>query len=167
MLQWVQQGVTDLNQLRSHLNDDLCGMLDQAAATFRVYARSIVIILSILITIAFGTDSIQLARDLWNSSELRAVAAAQATEVVQSQGVDADIRNLVSDLGAYSMRLGWWNTQNLAQPGELPGFILLKILGLGITAIAVSQGSSFWYDVLKKLTSRASETEGSEKEAAG
>ena len=32
-------------------------------------------------------------------------------------------------------------------------FIFLKVLGLGITAAAVSQGSSFWYDLLKKIVS--------------
>jgi hypothetical protein len=90
------------------------------------------------------------------------VAAAQANQVVQNQGVDADIRNLINDLSAYSFRLGWWNPANFPQslsPGGLVGFILLKVVGLGLTAIAVSQGSSFWYDVLRKLASPNSNTE--------
>jgi hypothetical protein len=39
-------------------------------------------------------------------------------------------------------------------------------VGLTITAIAVSQGSSFWYDVLKKISSRSGSDDGG-KDAAG
>jgi hypothetical protein len=35
-------------------------------------------------------------------------------------------------------------------------FIVLKVVGLGLTATAVSQGSSFWYDFLKKLVTPTS-----------
>ena len=34
-------------------------------------------------------------------------------------------------------------------------YVVLKLIGLGITAAAVSQGSSFWYDMLKRLTGPA------------
>jgi len=169
MMKWIQQGVTDVNELRNRTRDYLCGVLDQASATFKANARSFVIILSILITLAFGTDTIQLANDLWNSSELRAMAAAQASQVVQSQGADVDISNLVHALGAFSVRLGWWNPQNFPQQlsaAELSRFILFKLVGLTITAIAVSQGSSFWYDVLKKISSRSGGDDGG-KDAAG
>lgn len=156
MLHWIQQGVTDINDLRSRTNAYFCGILDQAAATFKANARSLVIILSVAITILFGTDSIQLARDLWVNAELRGIAAAQASTVVQQQGVTSDVNALLADLGALSIKIGWWQAHNfpsLAAPLDWAKFIFLKLLGLGITAAAVSQGSSFWYDILKKITS--------------
>lgn len=155
VMKWVGQGVTDVNKLRDRTTAYLSGVLDQAGATFKANARSVVIILSILITLLFGTDSIQLARDLWGNAELRAVAAAQANAVVQQQGADVSLDQLIDDLKAYSIQIGWWQTQSLPQGGNAgtwAGFILLKIIGLGLTALAVSQGSSFWYDLLKRLT---------------
>ena len=158
MLKWVEQGVTDLNGLRQRASDYFTGILAQAAATFKARARSIVIILSLLITLLLGADTLQLAQDLWTDSGLRALASAQANMAAAGPGAQGDISQivgLINSLGVYSLRLGWWNVQGLpagSTPLQWISFVLLKLLGLGITAVAVSQGSSFWYDLLRKLT---------------
>jgi hypothetical protein len=156
-INWINQGVTNVNDLRTRTTAYFTGMMDQAAATFKANARSFVIMLSIAVTILFGTDSIQLARDLWANAELRAIAAAQADVVVAQEGINADLTSLVKNLGAFSIKIGWWRqTENLPKnptTSDWAIFGLLKFAGLCITAVAVSQGSSFWYDLLKKLTS--------------
>ncbi len=159
MIQWVQQGITDLDELRGHAADYFNGLLAQAAATFKARARSLVIILSLLITLLLGTDTIQLARDLWTDSGLRALASAQANVVASqpnAQGNIPQVGDLVNSLSAYSLRIGWWQSDTLPPAGTGPiqwvTFVVLKLLGLGITAVAVSQGSSFWYDLLRRLT---------------
>jgi hypothetical protein len=165
ILKWINQGVTDVNELRDRATAYFTGILEQASATFKANARSFVIILSLLITLLFGTDSIQLARDLWNNAELRAVAVAQANAVVQEQGAEADLDQLIDELKAHSIQFGWWQTQSLPQNGSAGTwalFILLKALGLGLTTLAVSQGSSFWYDLLKRLTGGGGNKESGE-----
>lgn len=155
-INWIQQGVNNIADLRMRTTAYFTGMMEQAAATFRARARSFVILLSVGITVLFGTDTIQLARTLWNSAELRAIAAAQADAVVAREGANADLSEIMDDLGAYSIRIGWWQTEQFPQDGAVGdwvSFIILKVLGLGITAAAVSQGSSFWYDLLKKVAS--------------
>jgi hypothetical protein len=159
MLGWIRQGVTNINDIRARTTAYFSGLMDQASATFKARARSIVIILSIALTFFLGTDSIQLFKDLWTNAELRAVAAAQASAVVQQGGAQADLTSLLDDLSKLSIRIGWWRTQNLPADGSIGdwvSFILLKIIGLGLTVVAVSQGSSFWYDLLKKLTGQSS-----------
>jgi hypothetical protein len=168
-INWINQGVTTIADLRTRTTAYFTGLMDQAAATFRARARSVVIILSVLITILFGTDTIQLARDLWASAELRAVAAAQANAVVAREGANADLTSLINDLSAYSIKIGWWQTQQFPQTSNVIDwvlFILLKALGLGITIAAVSQGSSFWYDLLKKLAAPTKDT-GSSSQSGG
>lgn len=163
-ISWINQGVTSLEDLRKRTTDYFGGLMEQAAATFRSRARSFVIILSIGITILFGTDSIQLARTLWVNAELRAIAAAQADVIVANGGTNAEISNLIEDLGNFSIRIGWWQTQEFPPGSDIAGwalFIFLKVLGLGITAAAVSQGSSFWYDLLKKVSAPATSTSSS------
>jgi len=157
-ISWINQGVTNLDDLRMRTSAYFTGMLEQAAATFRARARSIVIILSIGITLLFGADSIQLVRTLWTNTELRAVASAKAAMVVQQEGTDTSIDNLIQELGDLTLRFGWWQTQQYPQGPDTQAwalFIFFKALGLGVTATAVSQGSSFWYDLLKKITSPA------------
>jgi len=163
-ISWINQGVTTIEDLRKRTTDYFGGLMEQAAATFRSRARSFVIILSIGITILFGTDSIQLAKTLWINAELRAIAAAQADVIVANGGTNAEISNLLDDLGKFSIRIGWWQTQEFPPSSDMAGwalFIFLKVLGLGITAAAVSQGSSFWYDLLKKVSAPATSTSSS------
>ncbi|MBI5824667.1 MAG: hypothetical protein HZB18_11610 [Chloroflexi bacterium] len=155
-IQWIQQGVTSVEDLRKRTTAYFSGMMEQAAATFRANARSFVIILSAAVTILFGTDSIQLAKTLWSNAELRTLAAAKAEMVVAQEGADASIDDLIKDLGDLTIKIGWWQTERPADGADVMTwvtFVLLKALGLGITTAAVSQGSSFWYDLLKKIVS--------------
>ncbi len=154
-LTWANQGVSSLTDLRLRATDYFNGVLEQAAATFRARARSFVIILSIAITLLFGTDTIQLAQNLWSSADLRAIAAAQAQAVVAQEGAQMNIDDLAAELEKYSIKIGWWQTQKVPEtgnPADWASFLFWKTLGLSITAMAVSQGSSFWYDLLKKVT---------------
>ena len=155
-INWINQGVTSIEDLRRRTTAYFTGMMDQAAATFKANARSFVIIFSMGITLLFGTDSIQLAKALWTNAELRALAVAKAELVVQEEGAEASLDDLIKELGDLTIKIGWWQNEQPAAgatPMDWVWFVVLKALGLGLTAAAVSQGSSFWYDLLKKLTS--------------
>lgn len=182
---WVGQGVTNLEDLRKRTTAYFAGVTEQAAATFRSNSRSFVIMLSIFLTLLLGTDSIQLAQTLWANAGLRAAVVAQAQMEVQmevqrsveeggtvsEERIDDLIQQLI-DLNI--VKIGWWQT-------ELPPiganfdivvwarFLVLKIIGLSLTVMAVSQGSSFWYDLLKKLVSKggSSSSSSSDGEAKG
>ncbi len=175
---WVAQGVTNLEDLRKRTTAYFTGLTDQAAATFRSNSRSFVITLSIFLTLLLGTDSIQLARTLWQNAGVRALAVAQAEMAVQMQQADGsapevnvdDLLQQLIDLNV--VKIGWWQTELPpagSTAGTWLGFIVLKALGLGLTVMAVSQGSSFWYDLLKKLVSKggSSSSSSSDNEPKG
>jgi len=170
LIGWVNQGVTNINDLRTRTNDYVTGVLNQASLTFRARARSFVILFSLGLTFLFGADSIQLAKDLWADAGLRAIAAQQATAITSQQGPSTDITALLNQLGTLSFRVGWWQMQSVPTPKnpfDWVNFIILKIVGLFITAVAVSQGSSFWYDVLKKLTGSPLSSGGGSSDGGG
>lgn len=157
VIKWIDQGVTNIEDLRKRTTTYFTGVMEQASATFKSNARSFVIVLSIFLTILLGTDSIQLVRTLWTNAGVRALAVAQAEMAVQQEGADVELDDLIQQLSDLNIvRVGWWQTE-LPPAGsdamQWAGFVLLKVLGLGLTVAAVSQGSSFWYDLLKKLVS--------------
>lgn len=169
-ISWINQGVTNIADLRTRTTAYFTGLMEQAADTFRARARSFVIMLSIGITLLLGTDSIQLAETLWTNVELRAIAAAQADAVVAEGGANADLSDLLDDLDQFSIKIGWWQTQEFPKSPDVEAwalFIFWKALGLGITAVAVSQGASFWYDVLKKVSSPATSTSSRRSSGGG
>lgn len=167
VLKWIDSGVTNVEELRKRTTSYFNGVMEQAAATFRSNARSFVIVLSILLTLLLGTDSIELAKTLWTNASVRALAVAQAQAAVQQEGNEANIDDLIQQLSELNIvHIGWWQMDT--PEGNLPIYLLLKVLGLGLTAAAVSQGSSFWYDLLKKVVSKGgSSSGGGEGEAKG
>lgn len=157
---WVGQGVTNLEDLRKRTTAYFTGITDQAAATFKSNSRSFVIMFSLFLTLLLGIDSIQLAKTLWTNSSVRALAVVQAEMAVQMQqpdgsAPDINIDDLIQQLIDLDIvNIGWWQTELPPLNSDLgtwAGFLLLKVLGLGLTVMAVSQGSSFWYDLLKKV----------------
>ncbi len=162
MLHWVGQGVTKIDDLRDRANVYFNGVLNQAQATFKARARSFVIILSLLVTLVMGTDTIDMARDLWNDAALRAAAAAQGTAITNQPQPAASSNNFqaVENSLALPLRFSWFQSTPFPTNGTLGSdalWVLLKIVGLLITAAAVSQGSSFWYDILKRLTGQSAQ----------
>jgi len=83
-----------------------------------------------------------------------------------------DIDQIIEELGKLSIiKFGWWQMKDAlpddSSAGEWASFLLLKLVGLGITAVAVSQGSSFWYDLMKKLTAPSTSTSTSSSSGGG
>jgi hypothetical protein len=176
---WVGQGVTDLEELRKRTTAYFTGTMEQAASTFRSNARSFVIMLSILLTFFLGTDSIQLAQTLWTNAGVRAAVVAQAQMEVQRQAEDGGvvseerIDDLIQQLIDLDIvKIGWWQT-DLPPTGAnfnlevWVRFSVLKLIGLSLTVLAVSQGSSFWYDLLKKVVSKGGSSSSKDGEAKG
>jgi len=171
MLKWVGQGVTKVEDLRKRVTAYFTGVMDQAAATFKSNARSFVIMLSFFLTLLLGTDSINMAQALWENAGLRALVVAKAEETVQVGGEEQDVEQLLTDLSALKViNVGWFlNERPEASAGaeDWAGFVLMKTLGLGLTVAAVSQGSSFWYDLLKKIVAPTKSGGGETGEAKG
>src|SRR6185295_1203113 len=64
-------------------------------------------------------------------------------------------KDLVSPSTEWSLSLGYGS------------WLLLRILGLFITGIAVSQGSSFWYDIIRQIKGEQKKTGATSKESTG
>ena len=80
-----------------------------------------------------------------------------------------DANTVFDHLGALALRFGWSSAPILPVPASLLdwlGYAAMKLVGLGITAAAVAQGSSFWYDLLRRLTGSSSAGPASTADAA-
>ena len=150
----INEAEGNLAQLRYSLESWFDGVMDKASATFAIHARRIVVALALVVTLVSGVDSIDIALQLWNQPNLRAVASAKAVQIADGGELEPDIKVLVSTLEELELDYhnDWWNTRNSP---DAPNATLMKVIGLAITWVAVAQGSSFWYDVMKKVTSIA------------
>lgn len=149
-------------------------MMDMATAWYRRYVQYILIAIGFLIALSFDADTFQIFRNLTNDNSARAEVLQIATDFVtndkiteyqpgqdstltQEEAADQvdTLKNKLSQLlteeieaNNSSLGLGWKadNIKNLAFTGWL-----LKVLGWLITALAISLGAPFWYDMLRSL----------------
>lgn len=125
--------------------------MQNIASLYKQRARSIVIGIALIVTLVTGVDSIEVATALWESDVARAELAAMATGVAQTEP-DAESPPTLGELEEkINVPLGW-SADDLAQFRQLePDVWSRKILGLLITWVAIAQGSSFWYQILKGI----------------
>lgn len=164
---FVEGGMTDLQELRFRMETWFGGLMDQASQEFKARARVWVIFLSLLVTFLLGVDTIGLAQRYWKNAALSATADAQATLILGASNdqnlSNADTQQLVGQLEEMkAINYDWYK-----KPEDAPAnWLLLKLIGLLVTTFAVSQGASFWYDMIRRvkgeqISPEADETVGS------
>ncbi len=154
-------------------------VMDRVSGWYRKRSQMINIIVALAIAIGANADTLEITRSLSKDPALREALVLQAQELAKrippevasksnddttskspenagpvekpkgdkSLFVNADITETFDKLNEAGIPLGW-KGQDL--PQDFPGFIN-KIIGLLLTALAISLGAPFWFDILKKV----------------
>lgn len=146
-------------------------IMDRASGYYKRMTQKILILVGIVMAVVLNADTLALYRSLESNPETLEKLVAAAEAVAENESVDdlvqtdleyeaalqqlkamkGEVDELRSPLG-----MGWQNI-NLAQM-TVYGWAV-KILGWLITAIAVSLGAPFWFDLLRKIVNLRSSGE--------
>ncbi|WP_061300804.1 hypothetical protein, partial [Herbidospora cretacea] len=176
---WAKAGV-DLETFRKGVEDWFNGEMERLTILYRRYVRVAVGVLSLLVTLLFSMDSLEYGKTLLHDSAYRSAIAAFAesgeealapikdqcapeqdtyacvTEVLSTPAfvkifthapVSAEIPATGTPVWKWSGG-DWWD--RLRSPSHWPGFLL--------TLVALLFGSSFWWDMLRRVTGLKSKT---------
>jgi hypothetical protein len=106
---------------------------------------------AILIAIVLNVDSIHIARTLWTDKAVRSAVTQQAQLRTQTGRGDTDrfetVARQVGQLDQVKVPMGWSHSNSPHSFWEG----LSKLLGVLITAAALSLGAPFWFDLLNKV----------------
>jgi hypothetical protein len=153
LLSWIRMGIVSFNELQERASEYFTGVVEQVEEHVAANSRRFMVVFAVLLTLLTGIDSIQVAQEFWKNAGLRAVAVASSNIVVENTGTNGGKAAETVDLTKLNLKIGWlandlpWN----GFPVDWVVFIFLKIMGLMITAACTSQGSEFWFRLLKKL----------------
>ncbi len=161
----------DIDKFKKRLEEWYDGTMDRATGWYKRKVHQILLMIGMGIAIVFNADTLSIYNKLSNDPAARAEAIAVAQEFVdqglnqKTQNLNAvnveqlnelqnQIHKLVSkDIASVRSPLGLgWSEVDKKQIWE-EGFIwwLKKILGFIVTALAISLGAPFWFDLLKKV----------------
>jgi hypothetical protein len=146
----VDSTVTDIQSARQKTEEWYDDVMTNVARLYTQHARRIAIICALVVSVALDADTINIANRLWAEPTVRAATVVKVEEYVAKapNPDEADVATYVAELEELQIPILWATPL----PQDTQGWFL-KILGWAITWLALAQGSSFWYDVLKRVRS--------------
>jgi len=165
--------ITSIDQARTRIEGWFDDIMVQVSRQFTKYVRLVVIITSLIITLAAGPDTVQLVEYLLDQPTQRAALqaavpglltefgpgqiSAAPKEDMTAEELVAEVESglielaaIVDKLSALDVPLPWWRQPF---PTETNG-IIVRVIGILITWVAAAQGSSFWYDLLRRMSGK-------------
>lgn len=178
LLTLIDEANGNLDRARANIEDWYESAMDRVSGWYKRRTTYTMLALGIAISAATNADTINLATALARNSALRdaVVAAAQQRLATTDAGVapnqqsgpsgsgDADAREAAAaqavahahgEVTALGLPIGWkgWDASadDLRRAPDTIMDWVLKIVGVLLTAFAVSQGAPFWFDLLNKV----------------
>jgi len=138
-----------IDETRKALEDWFDQVMERASGVYKRWMSLLTFLAALTVSVALNADTIQIARTLWQDDAARSAAVASATRLT-APGADGkpalpDLSNIDDML---PLPLGW---PVQAPFGEGPMAKLSKLVGLLLTAFALSLGAPFWFDLLSRF----------------
>lgn len=168
LLAMITTANNDFDKLKTSIADWYNSAMDRASGWYKYNTQKMLFSIGIVLAIALNANTIVIVQQLSKNPTLReAIVAAAATEAAKakenpptpSPGTKDDpspfhkVQTQVEQLDELGIPLGWpardgeswWGRNNdaLQRPGTWVGWLF--------TAVAISLGAPFWFDMLNKI----------------
>jgi hypothetical protein len=156
----------DLNKLRANIEEWFDEAMDRASGSFKRHSQAWAIAIAALLTVVTNADTLVIGQKLWENPSLRAEAVKLAekraemprpTVEVEYADPDDPLKPSTSKAPKETLTgeeesilgklIGWEKPVTEYSIGEL----VRHFAGWALTAIAVSLGAPFWFDVLNRF----------------
>ena len=173
LLQSIAEASGEITKVRQEIQAWFDQAMERVSGTYKKKTQTIILCISVVLTGLLNADTIELARYLYENPAVRESIADRAEEIAHDSTYRAavnriketkqdtlhpwekadeaiasinknvaDLKSIKAELDATKLPLSWKNK---------PDNWVMKILGLLFTALAVSLGAPFWFDMLNKL----------------
>ena len=102
-----------------------------------------------VVVLALHADTVQIGKTLWTDEATRTAVTAQAEKATE-QSLEETAES-VQDLDQLQIPIGWAGSFPEGDVWHDLWIVLANALGLGMTAVALTLGAPFWFDLLKKV----------------
>lgn len=151
----VDEAGGDMAKLKANLETLFNNAMERVSGWYKNKTQLPLLLFATAFCLLANVDSIRIAKGLYSDGALREALVAQAQEAVKNprvlagseQDPAADLQRSVAEIKKIGIKIGWdqetWETSTEAW--------FTKLVGIMITALAVSLGAPFWFDILNRL----------------
>jgi hypothetical protein len=150
LLAYYGEAAGDARRFRAGVESWFDQGMERVSGWYRRRVQVVLWALAIVVALTLNADSVRLASTLWNDDAVRQAVVAQADRA--AGGSVEELADRVGNVDELEIPLGW--TLDAGDPRDVPrdlGDVLSKLLGLLVTAVAITFGAPFWFDVLRKV----------------
>ena len=156
---YFEEAESNIDRFKGNMESWFNDIMDRASGWFKRSIQMILIVVGFGIAVTFNVDSIGVFSQLQNAEIANSVAENASNFVSNNPDIDGftlDQLNVeLASVSDFSLGLGWDEVLN--ENGDryyknlgFKGWFLM-ILGWIVTALAISLGAPFWFDMLNKL----------------
>ncbi|HIK28257.1 MAG: hypothetical protein N3E45_01465 [Oscillatoriaceae bacterium SKW80] len=149
----------DINQLQVQIETWFERSMERASGVYKRNAKGVAILVGLVVAVATNADTFHIVGSLSRNSILRATITQNAEQLVAQNPalnaeefktrIDAEVRKSLEEV---PLPVGWNRVnqkQQLKESWKIP--YLKQFLGWLVSGLAISMGSSFWFDLLSKV----------------
>lgn len=120
---------------------------------YKKWTNYVLLIIGLVISVVLNVDTIRVTDALLTNPAQRQAIVEEAKNIQLGAGAENSLGDLQKQLDSLALPIGW--PEESAPAVSAPNFFLWlikKVIGILVTAFAVSQGAPFWFDLLNKIT---------------
>ncbi len=134
--------------------------MDRAAGWYKRKTQYVLLVIGLVLAVGLNVDSIAIGRTLWISPAVRSYTVTAAEQYARTQTkLTAGAGDSLSTLESLSLPIGW-NAKKLpwmemqgtdTTPTFSKSSLVIVLAGWFLTAIAMTLGAPFWFDLLNQI----------------
>jgi hypothetical protein len=146
----------DVNVFRHNVERWYDDAMERVSGWYRRRVQKVLLVLALIIAFVLNADSLRIAQSLWKDPSVRSALVKQAQNAATNKP-PGETKDAVKRLQDLPVPLGWHWSKKADDPQAFPfgtgrTFDLIsKLIGLLLTAAALTLGAPFWFDLLSRL----------------
>ena len=141
----AQESADNIDAFRDRTAAWFDDMMERGAGVYKRRVQLISFAIGLVLAIGLNADTIAVAKAIWSDTALRGQLVETATEIVDQSGYVEDIAGVKAiNAELRPFPIGW--------DRQADSNWVHKAVGWLLTALAVSLGAPFWFDLLSKFT---------------
>jgi hypothetical protein len=152
----AEQSGDDLNLMRANIETWFNGAMDRVSGGYKRQTQWIIFALGFFIAVILNVNTVTVATRLYREPSLRSIVVAEAGAFSESADAqNPDFKADKAELEKLGLPIGWPNGLGLIRPDDQKfnswDHLFLPLIGWLLTALAISLGAPFWFDLLNKF----------------
>jgi hypothetical protein len=138
--------------LRKNIEDWFNAAMERVSGWYKRNVQVVTLVIGLVLVVALNADAVMVTNGLSRDPVFRASVVAAAGQAAKEPITNLDLAKIEQEFQQLKFPIGWSGdpADGRGLPTS-PSELLAKVVGLLLTAIAVSLGAAFWFDALNKL----------------